>query len=81
MVSPWTRGNRVFTERCDHNSQIMFIEQWLTALGYSGVQTDQMVPWRRAHMSNLINALDLDNVCFPSLGSFSYKAVELTDVA
>jgi phospholipase C len=65
MVSPWTRGGRVFTERCDHNSQIMFIEQWLTALGYSGVQTDQMVPWRRAHMSNLISALDLDHVCFP----------------
>ncbi|KAJ5983268.1 hypothetical protein N7481_005367 [Penicillium waksmanii] len=61
MVSPWTRGGRVFTERCDHNSQIMFIEQWLTALGYSGVQTDQMVPWRRAHMSNLISALDLDH--------------------
>ncbi|CAI7587477.1 hypothetical protein N7533_005992 [Penicillium manginii] len=61
MVSPWTRGGRVFTERCDHNSQIMFIEQWLTALGYSGVQTDQMVPWRRAHMSNLIGALDLDH--------------------
>ncbi|KAI2791089.1 hypothetical protein POX_c03944 [Penicillium oxalicum] len=61
MVSPWTRGSRVFTERADHNSQILFVEQWLTARGYTGVQTDQMVPWRRAHMSNLVNALDLDN--------------------
>ncbi|KAJ5089266.1 hypothetical protein N7532_007950 [Penicillium argentinense] len=61
MVSPWTRGNRVFTERCDHNSQILFVEQWLTARGYSKIQTDQMVPWRRAHMSNLVNALDLDH--------------------
>lgn len=62
MISPWTRGNRVFTERADHNSQILFVEQWLTARGYKGIQTDQMVPWRRAHMSNLVNALDLDNV-------------------
>jgi phospholipase C len=61
MISPWTRGNRVLTERADHNSQILFVEQWLTARGYKGIQTDQMVPWRRAHMSNLVNALDLDN--------------------
>jgi len=63
IVSPWTRGNRVFTERADHNSQILFIEEWLTAKGYRGVKTDQMVPWRREHMSNLVNALDLDHVC------------------
>lgn len=62
MISPWTRGNRVFTERADHNSQILFVEQWLTARGYKGIQTDEMVPWRRAHMSNLVNALDLDSV-------------------
>lgn len=62
MISPWTRGNRVFTERADHNSQILFLEQWLTARGYKNIQTDQMVPWRREHMSNLVNALDLDHV-------------------
>ncbi|KAJ5226305.1 phosphoesterase family-domain-containing protein [Penicillium chermesinum] len=61
IVSPWTRGGRVFTERADHNSQILFVEQWLQARGYKNIQTDQMVPWRRAHMSNLINALDLDH--------------------
>ncbi|KAJ5901667.1 hypothetical protein N7495_002195 [Penicillium taxi] len=61
MISPWTRGNRVFTERADHNSQILFVEQWLTARGYKNVQTDQMVTWRREHMSNLVNALDFDN--------------------
>ncbi|KAL2003706.1 hypothetical protein VTN02DRAFT_2609 [Thermoascus thermophilus] len=58
IVSPWTRGNRVFTERADHNSQILFIEEWLSAKGYEGIQTDQMVPWRREHMSNLVNAFD-----------------------
>lgn len=62
MVSPWTRGNRVFTERADHNSQILFLEQWLTARGYENVQTPEMVHWRREHMSNLVNALDLDHV-------------------
>ncbi|KAJ9307133.1 hypothetical protein DTO217A2_3371 [Paecilomyces variotii] len=61
IVSPFTRGNRVFIERADHNSQIMFIEEWLTARGYKGIETDQMVTWRREHMSNLVNALDLDH--------------------
>ncbi|KAJ5948164.1 phosphoesterase family-domain-containing protein, partial [Penicillium verhagenii] len=61
MVSPWTRGNRVFTERSDHNSQILFLEKWLTARGYKNIQTDQMVHWRREHMSDLVNALDLEH--------------------
>ncbi|KAG2418380.1 hypothetical protein HFD88_001481 [Aspergillus terreus] len=61
MVSPWTRGGRVFTERADHNSQILFLEKWLEARGYDNVRTPEMVPWRRAHMSDLVNALDLDH--------------------
>jgi phospholipase C len=36
-------------------------EEWLTALGYKGVATDQMPAWRRTHMSNLLNAFDFDN--------------------
>ena len=73
MVSPWTRGNRVFTERADHNSQILFLEQWLTARGYENVQTPEMVHWRREHMSNLVSALDLDHVRshFPNVISIS----------
>ena len=39
-------------------------EEWLTALGYQGVVTDQMPPWRRAHMSNLLKAFDFDNPDF-----------------
>lgn len=67
MISPWTRGNRVFTERADHNSQILFVEEWLAARGYSNIKTDEMVAWRRSHMSNLVNALDLENVSpFPA---------------
>ncbi|KAJ5465762.1 hypothetical protein N7530_009549 [Penicillium desertorum] len=44
-----------------HNSQILFVEEWLTARGYKNITTDQMVLWRRKHMSNLVNALDLDH--------------------
>ncbi|KAL6252362.1 hypothetical protein RBB50_000080 [Rhinocladiella similis] len=62
IVSPWTRTKTgaVFTENADHNSQILFIEEWLAAKGKS-VVTDQMVPWRRQHMSNLVNAFDFDH--------------------
>ena len=68
IVSPWTRGGSVFTEHADHNSQIMFVEEWLAAKG-KNVVTDQMVPWRRQHMSSLINAFDFANPDFslPSL--------------
>ncbi|KAJ5991937.1 phosphoesterase family-domain-containing protein [Penicillium sp. IBT 35674x] len=61
MVSPWTRGNRVFTERADHNSQILFLEKWLAARGHKNIETDQMGHWRRKHMSDLVNALDFEN--------------------
>lgn len=60
IVSPWTRNGNVFTEHADHNSQIMFVEEWLAAKNKS-VVTDQMAPWRRQHMSNLVNAFDFDN--------------------
>jgi phospholipase C len=36
-------------------------EAWLEALGYKGATTDQMPEWRRAHMSNLLNAFDFDH--------------------
>lgn len=62
IVSPWTRGGRVFTEHADHNSQILFIEEWLTAKGYNNVRTDEMVHWRRQNMAHLLNALDFENV-------------------
>lgn len=60
IVSPWTRGGAVFTEHADHNSQILFIEQWLASKGLD-VVTDQMVPWRRQHMSDLVSAFDFQN--------------------
>jgi phospholipase C len=61
IVSPWTRGGNVFTEKSDHNSQIMFVEKWLAAKGYDNVVTSEMPYWRRAHMSDLIAAFDFSN--------------------
>ncbi|KAN0098311.1 PLC-E protein [Hyaloscypha variabilis] len=61
IISPWTRGGHVFTEHADHTSQILFIEEWLEALGYEGIRTTEIPAWRRAHMSNLVNAFDFDH--------------------
>lgn len=72
MVSPFTRGGRVFTEHSDHTSQIMFIEDWLTAKGYENITTPELGAWRRNHMSSLVNALDFENVRIPCSPSCMY---------
>ncbi|KAH8892840.1 non-hemolytic phospholipase c [Thozetella sp. PMI_491] len=61
IISPFTRGGKVFTERGDHSSILMFLEQYLAAKGYSNVTTEQLSDWRREHMSNLLNAFDFEN--------------------
>ncbi|PMD34958.1 putative hemolytic phospholipase C precursor [Hyaloscypha variabilis F] len=61
IISPFSRGGKVFTERADHSSILQFLEEYLTAKGYSGVNTTQLSDWRRDHMSNLINAFDFEN--------------------
>ncbi|CZR52692.1 related to phospholipase C [Phialocephala subalpina] len=61
IVSPFTRGGKVFTERADHSSIIQFLEQFLIAKGYNNVTTEQLSDWRREHMSDLVNAFDFDN--------------------
>ena len=65
MISPYTRGGHVFTERGDHSSILLFLEQWLAARGYEGLTVeDTMSDWRREHESNLVNALDFANPDF-----------------
>ncbi|KKK15636.1 putative hemolytic phospholipase C precursor [Aspergillus ochraceoroseus] len=61
IISPFTRGGHVFTERGDHSSIIQFVEQFLTVKGYKNITTPQMSDWRREHMSDLLNAFDFDN--------------------
>ena len=43
----------------------MFIETWLEAKGYSDVRSKEMSHWRRASMSNLVQAFDFDHVSLP----------------
>ncbi|KAG5992829.1 hypothetical protein E4U43_003660 [Claviceps pusilla] len=64
IISPWTRGGNVFTEFADHTSDIQFVEQWAAMQGYKGVYTQAITPWRRQHMSNLVNAFDFNNPDF-----------------
>lgn len=64
IVSPFTRGGSVFTEHADHNSQLLFLEEWLAAKGHPDVLAEAMTPWRRSHMSNLVNAFDFSNPDF-----------------
>ncbi|UKZ83241.1 hypothetical protein TrVFT333_011047 [Trichoderma virens FT-333] len=60
IISPWTRNGGVFTAHSDHNSQILFVEKWQAAKGRN-VTTDEMVSWRRNHMSDLTDAFDFDH--------------------
>ncbi|KAL1859073.1 hypothetical protein VTK73DRAFT_7602 [Phialemonium thermophilum] len=65
IMSPYTRGGHVFTERGDHSSILLFLEQYLAARGYKNISSEaQMSDWRREHMSNLLNAFDFDNPDF-----------------
>ncbi|KAH8809442.1 putative non-hemolytic phospholipase C precursor [Xylogone sp. PMI_703] len=64
IVSPYARGGNVFTEYTDHTSDTLFVEQWAAAKGYRGVHSKEMTQWRRAHMSNMVNALDFENPDF-----------------
>ena len=68
IVSPWTRKGGVFTEWSAHESQILFLEQWAAAQG-KGFTTQEMNPWRRRELSNLVRAFD-----------FSAKDVSVPDL-
>ncbi|KAJ3474657.1 hypothetical protein NLG97_g9746 [Lecanicillium saksenae] len=66
IVSPWTRGGNVFAETGDHTSDIMFIEAWAQASGYN-LTVDNITPWRRKHMTNMVNAFDFGSTTDYSL--------------
>lgn len=61
VISPWTRGNNVYTANADHSSDILFVEQWAAANGYD-LHVSSLTQWRRDHMSNLVDVLDFENV-------------------
>ncbi|KAK0386804.1 hypothetical protein NLU13_6640 [Sarocladium strictum] len=72
IISPFTRNGGVYTEHCDHTSQIAFIEKWQAAKGRN-VTSDEVVPWRRGNMADLVNAFDFENP--------DYSIPNLPDVA
>ncbi|KAJ8097233.1 phosphoesterase family-domain-containing protein [Lipomyces tetrasporus] len=74
-VSPWTRGGSVFSEPSDHSSQLLFLEEWAAAQG-KDVKLDAIAPWRRSHMSNLVNMFDFEHPRFdiPTLANVSFPA-------
>ncbi|KAK9461907.1 phosphoesterase family-domain-containing protein [Lipomyces oligophaga] len=75
VVSPWTRGGQVFSEISDHNSQILFVEEWADAIG-KPFQMVEMNTWRREHMSNLVNMFDFGNPDYsvPTIANTSYPS-------
>lgn len=58
IISPWTRGPQglVFSQVSDHTSVIKFIEK-----RWPQVHCPNISPWRRAVVSDLVNAFDWDH--------------------
>ncbi|WFD34155.1 phospholipase C [Malassezia cuniculi] len=72
IVSPWTRRGGVFTEVASHESQVLFLEEWARARG-KDFHVQEMNPWRRAHMSTLVNAFDFER---PDYSAVALPAVQ-----
>lgn len=60
IISPWTRKGGVYVEHADHTSQMQFIEKWQAAKSRD-VKSNEMVPWRRENMGDLLGAFDFEN--------------------
>jgi phospholipase C len=69
IVSPWTVGGWVATERFDHTSCLRFLE-WFT-----GVREPNISAWRRRTFGDLTSALRLDQA--PSAQSVQFPGVDL----
>lgn len=61
VISPWTRGGKVFTSPSDHSSQIMFLEKWINETFNKDIVGAEMNEWRREHMSDLTEMFDFEN--------------------
>lgn len=60
IASPFTRNGGVFTEHAAHESQILFLVEWSKTTGRPW-ESQEINPWRRKHLSNLVNAFDFSN--------------------
>ncbi|EME78561.1 uncharacterized protein MYCFIDRAFT_80962, partial [Pseudocercospora fijiensis CIRAD86] len=77
IISPWTRGVNVYTEHCDHSSQILFLEKRLAAKGNPFTQ-HEMNTWRRANMGDLTRAFDFEHPDYsvPKMPNASYPSTD-----
>lgn len=55
LISPWTRGNKVYSAVMDHTSVIQLIEQRFN------VQCENISPWRRMVTDDITHAFDFEN--------------------
>ncbi|WP_266172209.1 phosphocholine-specific phospholipase C [Dyella subtropica] len=65
LISPWTRGGRVYSQLSDHTSVLRFLEQWSAAknLGTEGAahgstRCTAISDWRRSVCGDLTEAFD-----------------------
>nr|POE72047.1 non-hemolytic phospholipase c [Quercus suber] len=77
IISPWTRGGKVYVEHADHTSQIMFVEQWLASKG-KNVKSNEVAAWRRANMADLTKAFDFahPDYTLPSIPNITYPSTD-----
>lgn len=59
VVSPWSVGGWVCSETFDHTSIVQFLEL------VTGVQTDQITPWRRQVAGDLSSTFDFESASAP----------------
>jgi len=76
IVSPWTRGNLVFSQVLDHTSVLQFMESWLN------ISVNTISPWRRMVTGDMLKAFDFDHpdYSWPSNFPDTSKYVEEGDV-
>ncbi len=61
LISPWTRGGKVFSEVSDHTSIIQFLERWTDEALGKLARSPNISAWRRAVCGDLTRALDFDS--------------------
>jgi phospholipase C len=63
ICSPWTRGGYVDSNVYNHTSMLQFLAAW------TGVQPDNVTPWRASVTGNLTAAFDFENPDFSIPGN------------
>mgnify|MGYP006090182805 CR=1 FL=1 len=75
LISPWTRGDYVYSEVCDHTSVIKFIEKRFN------VTCPNISPWRRAVTGDLTAAFDFNAPNYTWPASFPDTSHNVADSA